>query len=478
MSREPSVQVNSREYWEGRFAGDWAALGGREQSRVFMDLLVKFLPAAVFEEIAGEGLSLLDCACAMGDGTAVLAAEFPRSQVGGFDFSPSALRAARQTYPGLDFFAAELESFDRPADVLVASHCFEHLDSPMTVLRRLAAQARRYLLVLTPFLESYPPHHEHRRVIHASTLPEEVDGWRVTQRMVLPPVAQWRGNQLLLLYQPVGAAAEVALAPLPSVVEIDQQMRLRTLEEGLASLTAEREQAVVERAQAAREREREVKGLADRLAAAEREREELRVEVESWRWDATSARRELTQLQSSRLWHVATVYWGIRRRLGLLKKPESAGAAAQNPSSSQAAAPSASLIPPAFPRVPAGRYDVVVFSIIDWDFRFQRPQQIATQLGRHGHRVLYVSASRFLPPDGPAWTLAWKAKNVVEVALRSRRALDVYRGRLEEADLGVLEDALGGLLRSLALGDVVSLVQIPFWAPLADRLRERYGWRV
>ncbi len=30
----------------------------------------------------------------------------------------------------------------------------------------------------------------------------------------------------------------------------------------------------------------------------------------------------------------------------------------------------------------------------------------------------------------------------------------------------------------LAMGDAVCLVQIPFWAPLAERLRERLGWRV
>ena len=79
---------------------------------------------------------------------------------------------------------------------------------------------------------------------------------------------------------------------------------------------------------------------------------------------------------------------------------------------------------------------------------------------------------------GPAWSAAWKAKNVVEPCLRSRRRLDIYGGRLEETDLAALEEAVADLLESLALGDVIALVQIPFWAPLAGRLRERFGWRV
>ncbi|MFP5289309.1 MAG: glycosyltransferase, partial [Thermoanaerobaculia bacterium] len=128
--------------------------------------------------------------------------------------------------------------------------------------------------------------------------------------------------------------------------------------------------------------------------------------------------------------------------------------------------------------MPQGRYDIVILPLIDWDFRFQRPQQIATQFGRHGHRVFYLSISQYLPPGGPAWTVAWKARNVVELRVHSRRSLDISRGRLEEADITVLEESLSELLESLALGDVVCLLQIPFWAPLAERLRERYGWRV
>ncbi len=132
----------------------------------------------------------------------------------------------------------------------------------------------------------------------------------------------------------------------------------------------------------------------------------------------------------------------------------------------------------AVPAVPSGHYDVVVFSIIDWDFRFQRPQQLATQFGRHGHRVLYLSTTKFLAPGGPAWDLARKAENVGELRIRSRRALGIYSGRLEEADLDTLVAAFESLARDLAMGDTVGVVQIPFWAPLAERLRERLGWRV
>ena len=568
IDTQSQVLVNSQEYWERRFSTDWEALGGRQQSRSFMDLLVKYLPARVAEEIEAGGLSILDCGCALGDGTAVLAAEFPRSRISGFDWSAEAVDAARKAHPGIDFFVSDFETLDRSADVLVVSHCLEHLARPVSALRHLASRARRYLLVLVPFHESYPPHHEHRRIVHATTFPGEMDGWVAADRVVLPPTATWAGNQLLLVYRPAEAGKTIVPAPLPSVIDIDHQMRLRSLEaataafaSGLQRLAAEREsrqaeeirelrekfreerEELREELQRARHRTREVAderertvallweqleqsslGLAERderirgmeeelrkghgfvqavqeerdktvrelnerIAAVEKEREDLRVEVESWRWDATTARRELAALQGSRLWRVANVYWKLRRRLFGKPSPRPAAVREENPASpagSPAPARTASLasrpddpaLPPGLPRVPSTRYDVVVFSIIDWDFRFQRPQQIATQLGRHGHRVFYLSTTSTIPADGPAWTLAWKAKNVVEVKLRSLRPLDIYGGRLGEDDLAALEGAFSQLLADLSLADVVSLVQIPFWAPLADRLRERYGWRV
>ena len=132
----------------------------------------------------------------------------------------------------------------------------------------------------------------------------------------------------------------------------------------------------------------------------------------------------------------------------------------------------------AVPMEAAGRYDVIVFSIIDWDFRFQRPQQLATQFGRHGHRVFYLSTTQFLSPGGAAWDLARKAERVGELRIRSRRALNVYSGKMEVADMDALVASFEALAADLSMGDAVCLVQIPFWGPLAERLRERLGWRV
>lgn len=57
----------------------------------------------------------------------------------------------------------------------------------------------------------------------------------------------------------------------------------------------------------------------------------------------------------------------------------------------------------------ASALHVVCLPIIEWDFRFQRPQQLMLQFAKHGWRVSYVSAK--------AKTTTEKAPNVFEVPL-------------------------------------------------------------
>ena len=36
-------------------------------------------------------------------------------------------------------------------------------------------------------------------------------------------------------------------------------------------------------------------------------------------------------------------------------------------------------------------YDIMRFPVIDWQFRWQRPQQMSEQFAQQGHRVFYVN---------------------------------------------------------------------------------------
>src|SRR5215208_5435338 len=72
------------------------------------------------------------------------------------------------------------------------------------------------------------------------------------------------------------------------------------------------------------------------------------------------------------------------------------------------------------------RPDVVCFSIIDWEFRYQRPQQIMSQFAAHGHRVFYISPTKFSPAkSSPRVTVREIKQNVYEVILALPHAHDV-----------------------------------------------------
>jgi hypothetical protein len=45
---------------------------------------------------------------------------------------------------------------------------------------------------------------------------------------------------------------------------------------------------------------------------------------------------------------------------------------------------------------PSFRYDVLVFPVVDWYDRFQRPQQLSLELAKLGARVFYFG-NRFIP---------------------------------------------------------------------------------
>lgn len=112
--------------------------------------------------------------------------------------------------------------------------------------------------------------------------------------------------------------------------------------------------------------------------------------------------------------------------------------------------------------------DIIIWGMIDWHFRMQRPQHLAIELAKRGHRVFYISpivdvARRpgFTPEDVDA--------GVVKIRLCARTLLDIYTADPETIDQ-VLRQSLGLFVRWAQPQATVSLVQCPFWTDLADSM--------
>jgi GT2 family glycosyltransferase len=121
------------------------------------------------------------------------------------------------------------------------------------------------------------------------------------------------------------------------------------------------------------------------------------------------------------------------------------------------------------------QFDVIIFPIIDWDFRFQRPQQLAVQFARNGHRVFFVNTAFRQEADISIRTVH---SNIYEIGLPGTIGLNLYKDQLDANSLKSILTAFELLIDQLSIHDTVCLVELPFWEPAAFELRKRYGWKV
>jgi polysaccharide pyruvyl transferase CsaB len=125
--------------------------------------------------------------------------------------------------------------------------------------------------------------------------------------------------------------------------------------------------------------------------------------------------------------------------------------------------------------LPIRRYDVIVLAIFDFDFRFQRPQQVAAEFARRGHRVFWVSPARVLPSAAEeSYQAVPLRENLWEVRLRGRR-LDLYDGQLLPQDATAYAASLKRMYRDFQISESCALLQFPHWRQLGFALREDSG---
>ncbi len=128
---------------------------------------------------------------------------------------------------------------------------------------------------------------------------------------------------------------------------------------------------------------------------------------------------------------------------------------------------------------PLYRHDVVCFSIIDWDFRYQRPQQVMAQFAANGHRVFYLSTTSTLPDDAsPRVSARLVKKNIYEIELAAGWLPDVYGEFIEGFNKRALLESLEELRRMFHIDEAIAYTMISSWAAVALETRQRWGWRV
>lgn len=115
-----------------------------------------------------------------------------------------------------------------------------------------------------------------------------------------------------------------------------------------------------------------------------------------------------------------------------------------------------------------GVRDYIFFGVIDWHFRHQRPQQMASAIAQRGRRVFYVSVN-FVDEARPGYSVQRLDPNLplYQVLLWVSGPLSVYTEQAAGQQLQQLREGLRDLWLDTDMRSAVSVVQHPFWLPLS-----------
>ena len=119
----------------------------------------------------------------------------------------------------------------------------------------------------------------------------------------------------------------------------------------------------------------------------------------------------------------------------------------------------------------ADGHDVILFPVIDWHFRVQRPQHLARHLAAAGHRVIYLSTTFADGPAGSFRIIESPAKRVFICQLGMPTPHpNIYENLLRGKQQQALALSLKALADRCGLGQITSILDLPFWRPVAEAL--------
>lgn len=115
--------------------------------------------------------------------------------------------------------------------------------------------------------------------------------------------------------------------------------------------------------------------------------------------------------------------------------------------------------------------DIFFWGIIDWRFRIQRPQHLAIGFAKRGHRVFYISTS-FVNTGRPGFELERMDQEgyLYNVRFHLKGRPLVYAAPPDREDSRRLKASVASLLEWTESGNIISIVQHPYWYELARKI--------
>lgn len=117
--------------------------------------------------------------------------------------------------------------------------------------------------------------------------------------------------------------------------------------------------------------------------------------------------------------------------------------------------------------------NVLMFPIIDWDYRQQRPQHLAENLASLGYRIFYFSTSPLMDTEGPPYRIiSQPCPNVFVCRIREAalKVDDLNRNMMSAKTRDGYAVSLDKLMSDLGVKAPIVLLHHPYWTPLAQSI--------
>lgn len=119
-----------------------------------------------------------------------------------------------------------------------------------------------------------------------------------------------------------------------------------------------------------------------------------------------------------------------------------------------------------------GCADIIIFGVIAYDYRIQRPQHLATELANRGHRVFYIEnefhhVHKFQQATP---TIEKKQENLYLVKLAAPEEYFIYNDVPSKKGTNILFSSFKEFLRMACITNPIAKIDHPFWSVLMDRL--------
>lgn len=121
---------------------------------------------------------------------------------------------------------------------------------------------------------------------------------------------------------------------------------------------------------------------------------------------------------------------------------------------------------------PYDKFDVIILGVIDYDFRFQRPQHFAVRFAKNGHRVFYINANHYKPDE-----IRKIDDNLYVINIHNEKESAIHLTDWKD-QLPDLYAKLDVVANQYCIRDAITIVDYPNWIYAADYFRENYGFKI